>query len=162
MPIKSGRLTGQERVWAAQYARTNDPTYAAAKAGYGSPERRGQANLAKPEVVEESRKQARRLLQDEGALLGVTVLMSIAKDERQPAGARRAAANDLVKHSGISSRVDEDDVDITNMSMAELQRRAAQLRLQNEAIERERADRARPVLEHVPTPRPEQSGGVFG
>ena len=45
MPDKTGRLNRQERTFVEVYAGTNDATYAAAKAGYSSPQPSGSSEL---------------------------------------------------------------------------------------------------------------------
>lgn len=159
MPIKSGRLTPQERQFAKHFAQTADPVYSATKAGYNSPQQRASQNLAKPAVVEEVRRAAREILSN-GALVAAQVLVDIAGDASQPAGARVNACDKLIRHAGLSASVEE-DADIGSMSLAELQKRAAQLRILNDAVDRERADRSRPVIDHVVGSGPEPPSSIF-
>jgi hypothetical protein len=46
MPLKSGRLTRKELAFVDVMASTGDPTYAAKKAGYSSPQPAGSQNMA--------------------------------------------------------------------------------------------------------------------
>lgn len=50
MPLKSGRMTRQETAFVGVMASTGDATYAAAKAGYASPQPRGSQNMANPAI----------------------------------------------------------------------------------------------------------------
>lgn len=162
MPDKTGRLNPQEQVFAQIMARTSDGAYAAEKAGYASPAKRASQNMNKPAIAEAVRKEARDIL-TAGAVIGAQVLVDIARDASQPAGARVNAADKLLRHSGISAAGGADDKDLQDMSLAELQKRAAELRQLNDAVDRERADRAKPVLEHRPAVGGVgESGSVFG
>jgi hypothetical protein len=149
MPRKSGKLTPMERVFAQHLASTGDATYAAHKAGFGSPAKRGSEKKSDPAIVAESRRYARQLLHDEGALIGVQTLMSIAQDVKQPAGARVQAGDKLIRHSGLSA-IDRDEKDPGEMDGVELQR--AIDRLHNEL-----ANRAKPVIEHEAAAQSEPS-----
>lgn len=103
MPDKTGRLTPMEGVFAKHYGETGDATYAATKAGYSQPVVVGSQKRQDPRVLAASRAAARDRLRSEGAEVGVRVLIDIASDAKQPAGARVNAAVNLVKHSGISA-----------------------------------------------------------
>lgn len=135
MPDHVGRLTPQERIWVRYMAATNDATYAAEKAGYASPQPRGSQNLAKPALMELVREAAWKKLRTDGARIGVDVLISIAEDDKQPAGARRAAAADLVKLSGLAGPEGDQAKEPHEMTAEELAaaidklRRAAAARL---------------------------------
>ena len=50
MPMKTGALGPQERVFVERYAATGDGVYAAEKAGYAQPRQRASQNLAKPAI----------------------------------------------------------------------------------------------------------------
>lgn len=50
MPLKSGKMTRQEAAFVGVMATTGDATYAAAKAGYASPQPRGSQNMANPAI----------------------------------------------------------------------------------------------------------------
>jgi hypothetical protein len=149
MPIKSGALTPMERVFAKRLAETGNPVYAAKEAGYSHAPSAASRNSHNPAVQAESRRYARQLLHDEGALIGVQTLMSIAQDTKQPAGARVQAGDKLIRHSGLSA-IDRDEKDPGEMDGVELQR--AIDRLHNEL-----ANRAKPVIEHEAAAQPEPS-----
>lgn len=121
MPDTKGRLTPQERVFAKHFASTGDGRYSAEKAGYGSPAQRASANLGKPAVLDEIRRNARKRLETEGAEVGVSVLVEIALDSRQPGGTRVRAATELVKHSGVGRGDDGQAKEPHEMTAAEIQ-----------------------------------------
>lgn len=50
MPMKTGALGPQERIFVDRYAATGDGVYAAEKAGYAQPRQRASQNLAKPAI----------------------------------------------------------------------------------------------------------------
>lgn len=105
MPLKTGELTEQEATFVEHYADTLDATYAATKAGYSHPYRKGVLKKQDPRIVEAARDRAKERLMSEGAEIGVAVLIEVASDKKAPANARVAAADKLVKHSGISADV---------------------------------------------------------
>ena len=156
MPDKVGRFTVQEQRFAEWYARTGDATYSAAKAGYASPQPRGSANLQKPAVMDLVR-QVRERLRTKGAEVGVRVLIELAegKDNPVPAGVRRAAASDLVKHSGIAVEDSAEHKEPHEMTSGELDRA-------RDVLLNELAARAKPVIDAVPiTPGVRSSSSVF-
>lgn len=103
MPDKKGRLTPMEGIFAKHLGETGDATYAATKAGYSQPVVVGSQKRQDPRIQAASRASARDRLRSEGAEVGVRVLIEIASDVKQPAGARVQAADKLVRHSGISA-----------------------------------------------------------
>ena len=160
MPDKVGRFTVQEERFVEHYARTNDPTYAAAKAGYAHPQPRGSQNLQKPGLMALVQ-QARERLCTEGAAVGVGVLLELALDaKRVPPGVRRAAASDLVKYSGVAADASGDNVEPHEMTADQLAaaRRAQELRLA--AIDAAAATRAVDITPGSAEP-PTGPGDVF-
>lgn len=103
MTNSKARLSPMQRTFARHMADTGDATYAASKAGYAQPMTRGSENKSDPDIAGEVRRLARDKLRTEGAEVGVRVLIEIASDAKQPAGARVQAADKLVRHSGISA-----------------------------------------------------------
>lgn len=101
MAGKAGHLTTMEATFAAYMARTGDRIYSAAKAGYKAPHQAASQNLRNPDVVDDMRRRARSLLQNEGAQIGVAVLIELACDVLQKGSTRGAAAKSLVQLSGI-------------------------------------------------------------
>lgn len=100
---KAGHLTAMERTFSAYMATTGDRIYAASKAGYRAVNQAASQNLRNPDVLEDMRRRARHLLQNQGAQIGVAVLIELACDEKQKGSTRGAAAKSLVQLSGIST-----------------------------------------------------------
>lgn len=92
MPIKGGRMTGSERVFAERYAATNDKQYAGTMAGYAHPRQRASDALARPEIQAEIRKQQLAILFSVALPAAVACLVSIVTDSKAPAGARVQAS----------------------------------------------------------------------
>lgn len=147
MPDKAGRFSPKEKAFAAEMARTEDATYAAAKAGYSHPQIAGWRLMQNPLVAEATREGARAFLRDKAGGIGVYVLATIALDEKQPASARTTAATNLAKLSGIAVTEGEGGKELHEMDGQELPRYLARLRAQAAAAEARLADQARPVIE---------------
>ena len=92
MPSKSGKMTRGEQMFAEHYARTNDKTYAATKAGYAHADIKAHAIIARPAVQEEIRRQQVAKLFKEALPAAVSCLVSIMTDAKAPAGARVQAS----------------------------------------------------------------------
>ena len=140
-----------QRTFIHHMADTGDATYAAAKAGYAHPAVRGAENKHDPTLASEVRRLARERLRTEGAEVGVRVLIEIAVDVKQPAGARVQAADKLVKHAGLSAEGGEER-ELHEMTGEEIARAIA-------ALQHAASDRAKPILDAEPNP---PGGGVFG
>ncbi len=147
MPLKNGRVTVKEQAFIRRMALSGDPTDAAARAGYPNPPKDGWRLMQNPMVAEASREAGMALLREKGGAVGVGVLMSIALDEKQPAGARTTAATNLVKLSGMAISDAQGEKDLHEMTGAELSAHHAKLVRQAEAMAQAMADRAKPVLE---------------
>lgn len=140
MPLKSGRLTRQELAFVDVMAATGDPTYAAQKAGYSSPQPRGSQNMANPAIQAAVReKEHHTLIKD--LLPKATLALSRALDVPVPTGVTMKAVDIVFKRAygeeagGIGKAPSE-------MSPDEL---AAAL----DKLKSELADRSRPpVIEH--------------
>lgn len=115
MAGKAGHLTALERTFSAYMARTGDRLYAATKAGYSSPAQSAHKNLNNVDVQNDIRRQARNLLQNEGAAIGVAVLVELATDEKQKGSTRGAAAKSLVQLSGIAGAQALSEGDLADM-----------------------------------------------
>ena len=150
MPDKKGRLTGMEAAFAKYYGQTGDASYSAAKAGYSAPVVVGSQKKSDPRIAAAAREAARQLLRTEGAEVGVRVLIEIAGDAKQPAGARVQAADKLVRHAGLSAETN-DGKEPHEMTGDEIARAIAEL-------ERIASDRAKPVIEVEANP---PGGGLF-
>lgn len=158
MPRKGGRLTPRERLFVQHMARTDDPVYSATKAGYSAAQRMATHNANSPAIQSEIAA-ARNRLRTEGATIGVGVLIELAGDKKAPPGVRRAAANDLVKHSGIGAAEGEADKPLDELTGAELDALARRLAERRDVILRAASDKAKPVtvIEQDPA-----ESGVFG
>lgn len=151
MTTRKGPLSPMQKTFAQHYAATGDATYAATKAGYRTPAVRGSENKSDPAVAAEVRRIARETLRTDGAEVGVRVLIEIASDAKQPAGARVQAADKLVRHSGLSAE-GADGREPHEMSGADLAKAIDELT-------RIAADRAKPVDAQRLEPTPET--GLF-
>jgi len=107
MPDKKGRLTRQEGIFVDRFAATGDATYSADQAGYAFPTVVGSSKRADPAIMSAVRAKAREMLMTKGADVGVKVLIEVAEDVKQPAGARVQAADKLIRHSGLSAETSE-------------------------------------------------------
>lgn len=124
------------------YAKTGDPTYSAAKAGYAHPVQRAAQNLGKPAVNDAIRAaQAARLTNDE-LPLAIDVIHNVMMDEKQPGRTRLDAAKFVVLQT-IGRDEGKGSKEAHEMTGDELQAALDRLR-------REAADRARQVIEHDP------------
>lgn len=115
MRLKAGQVTPVQRAFAGYMARTGDRVYSAAKAGYAAPAQAASDNLQNPDVQNDIRRQARNLLQNEGAAIGVLVLVELATDEKQKGSTRGAAAKSLVQLSGVSSAQSLSEADLAEL-----------------------------------------------
>lgn len=115
MAGKAGHLTALERSFSAYMARTGDRIYSASKAGYSSPAQSAHRNLQNVDVQNDIRRQARNLLQNEGAAIGVAVLVELATDEKQKGSTRGAAAKSLVQLSGVAGAQALSEGDLADM-----------------------------------------------
>lgn len=112
---KAGHLTTMESTFAAYMAATGDRIYAAVKAGYKAPHQAASQNLRNGDVVDDVRRRARNMLQNEGAMLGVVVLAELAADVLQKGSTRGAAAKALVQLSGVSSAQTLSEADLAEL-----------------------------------------------
>ena len=124
--------------------RTNDPVYAAEKAGYSSPRQAASMKSANPALQEQIAK-ARDRLRGEGAQIGVAVLLELASDKKMPPGTRRAAAADLVKFSGVGAAEGEAEKDPHAMTDSELNEMIARLEERRTLLLGAAGDRAKTI-----------------
>ncbi|SEG64737.1 hypothetical protein [Bosea lathyri] len=148
MPLKNGRFTLKEKKMVAAMAVTDNPEASAAIAGYKDPVISGWRFMQNPIFQEATREAGQALLREKAGAIGVATLVSIALDERQPAGARVTAGTNLVKLSGMAVTEGQGEKDLHEMTGDELAKHRAKLERQAEAITAAMADRARPVLEN--------------
>lgn len=138
-----------ESLFAMYMATTGDRIYAATRAGYSSPQQSASQNVANPTVQNAMRAHARALLQNEGAQIGVAVLIEIASDKLQKASSRVAAAKSLVQLSGVAGAQDLNEKDLTEMSADDIRDLLARAR---DALQERLAQRN--TIEHNPGERP--------
>jgi len=150
MPDKKSRFSEKETAFVGVMGVTGDHVIAAAQAGYVNPGQAGWRLMQNPLVAEASREAGQALLREKGGAVGVGVLISIALDEKQPAGARTTAATNLVKLSGMAVTESQGEKDLHEMTGPELSAHHAKLVRQAEAMAQALADRAKPVIDGAP------------
>lgn len=146
MPYKDGKFSHKEQAFIDASARGLEPRDAAVLAGYSSPDVALHYLRSRELVGEAARRAARDVLRNQGAQTGVAVLMSIALDKAQPAGARVTAARSLVQLSGIAGE-EKGSTDPSEMTLEELRRATEKTRMRANMLEHALADAASPVLE---------------
>ena len=147
MPLKSGRLTVKERVFIQAMASTNDKTYAATKAGYSVPEINGHKK-AKALATEIRAEQMRRI-EEELLPLAVDVHVQLLLDKATPAGAKVSAVKLAYDATILKAGDAPGGKEPHEMTAEELAERIA-------AMQREKANRAMPVIDQEP-----DDSGVF-
>jgi hypothetical protein len=142
-----------ERKFASAYAETESTVYAATKAGYAHPRMQGSEALARTGMQEEIRRiQVERLFQ-EVLPLAVKVHLAILADDKTPAGARVQAVK-LAYDRTLGDASAGESKQPHEMSPDELAKALADAKLRAAALEHVAADRAKPVLDHEPDPKP--------
>lgn len=96
MPKKGGVLTPQEQSFVKHYASTNDSVYAAEKAGYSNPPKKGYDVAQRPLIQSAVLKKQVELLNMELLPQAVTRLQRLLIDDRTPAGAAFQAAKYVI------------------------------------------------------------------
>lgn len=139
MPIKGGKMTPQERTFAAQYAATGDKVYSATKAGYGSPATRASVALQRPAVQAEIARQQQEILFREALPAAVKCLIEIATDNKAAAGARVQASKVILDRTlGVNEAMGGKEAH--EMTAEEIAKAIDELK-------RLAADKARPVID---------------
>ena len=142
-----------ERKFASAYAETENTVYAATKAGYAHPSMQGSETLKKTGMQEEIRRiQVERLFQ-EVLPLAVKVHLAILADDKTPAGARVQAVK-LAYDRTLGDPNTAESKQAHEMSPDELAKAIADAKLRAAALEHVAADRAKPVIDHEPDPKP--------
>lgn len=144
MRRRKGVLTTQERAFAGVMAVTDDPTYAAAAAGYKHPQPRGSDAMRRPAVQAEIRAQQLARLHNDLLPLAINTLETALTDGTVPWGSKMVASKivlDRVYAPGEAGA----GKDASEMSGDELQAAIDRLR-------REASARAKPIVEHSPEP----------
>lgn len=139
MPIKGGKMTPQEKAFAASYAETGNSRYAATKAGYSSPDQRASQALQRPAVQAEIARRQQELLFSQVLPLAVQVHLKILADEKAPAGARVQAVK-LAYDRTLGLNEAMGGKEAHEMTAEEIAKAIEQL-------QRVAAERARPVMD---------------
>lgn len=148
MPLKNGRFTPQERVFIEKMVATGDATYAAEKAGYGTPARRASQALQNPAITDEIRRQQRARIHSEVLPLAVDQHIKGLRDPKTPPGAKANLIGIAYKY-GLAPDDDPDNSEPHTWD-------AARIRRNIERLEQLLQELSRPVLELEA-----QSGGIF-
>lgn len=139
MPLKSGKLTSQERQFIRHMAGTSDATYAATKAGYKWPVETGSKLMAKPPIKAAVIAEAERILRDELLPLALATHKRLLTDKATPAGAALGATKLAYDRTlGIDdSKADKEPSEMTYDELTEsIERlRQAQEKIATEAID---------------------------
>lgn len=149
---RKGFLTPKQRAFSANLAVTGDPTYSAAKAGYGSPNVMGPRLALQQDVADDARRRARQLLMTRGAEVGVRVLLELAEDKLQKGSTRGAAAKSLVQLSGISTAQALSPEDLADLPADQIRALLAEAK---RALDARMA--AAKTIEHEPATAPESA-----
>lgn len=139
MPIKSGKLTPQERVFVDKYAMTGDSKYAAEKAGYVHPIQRAHTALARPAIQAEIARVQTERLYSVALPAAVQCLEDIVSGDKYPAGARVQAAKVILDRT-LGADGSSEAKEPHEMTADELAR-------QIDKLKREASNRAKPILE---------------
>lgn len=152
MPLKTKRFTSQQARFIEASAAGMKPVDAAVRAGYAVPKIQGYQALAKPEILEAIRREQAAKLVQEGLPVAINTLITIARDEKQPANARIAASKVIVDR-GLGADDPAAGKSPDQMTADELQRAIDALNSKMVAI----SDKARLVLEPDPSPSAPES-----
>jgi hypothetical protein len=146
MPIKGGKLTPQERLFAKHYAESGSGVFAAEKAGYAQSGASASKNLAKPAVVEEARRIALDFMAREIIPAATKRHLKILQDDNTPPGAHNKAIEIAYKY-GLVDRAEISDKAPSELSAAEISVQLAGLEAVKQRLLREASDRANPIIE---------------
>lgn len=156
MPLQNGRLTPKERVFATALGNTGDAAYAAHRAGYKSAASSASQHSRNPGILAEARKITLSRLANEILPLAVGRHIALLQDPKTTGPTLTKAIEIAYKH-GLAEREADDDKPLSELTAAELAQRAERGRVLVEALERERAERAKPVLDGEAEPIDEPS-----
>lgn len=154
MPLKNGRLTPQETVFAERYAKTGDARYAAEKAGYSprSIAQRASDNANDPAIMAHVTRLRRSMLAN-ASIEAIDVLIDGMRDEKAPRQARNTAAATVLKYA-VADDGSAEAKDPHEMTADELATALARAKAHTATLASLAADRARPVLEAEPLEQP--------
>jgi hypothetical protein len=140
LPLKNGRFTPQEKAFVRHMASTNDPVYAAAKAGSRHPDSRGYQLMSKPAIKNAVMAEAERILRDELLPLALETHKRLLSDKATPAGAQVTAVK-LAYDRTLGVDDGKQAKEPSEMTYDELQASIEELQQQRDSL----ADQARDV-----------------
>jgi len=143
LPRKNGSLTPKEQVFAERMASTGDRIYSASKAGLAHPNVAASQLMARDAVRAEVVRRHTDMLFNELLPLAVEAHRKLLTDTAVPAGARAQAVKLAYDRTIGASEGSADQKDPSEMTLDEIIQRT-------EALQRERADRARDVTPSSP------------
>lgn len=157
MPIRGGGLTRQERIVSERFAATGDKAYAMQKAGYSMPETNAGRVFNRPAVQESIKRQQLARLNNELLPLALDTIETILRNPKASDSNKLTATSQVLKHTAGAAGEGEGAKEPHEMSAEELQHRI-------DALRREAAERARPIIDAEPSTIDEDapSDGVFG
>ena len=147
MPKKGGVHTPQETLFVQAYASHGDVQQAAKDAGFAAPHASGYKALARPAIQSEIIRIQTERLSNELLPLAINAIHNLLVNKATPAGAVVQAAK-LVMDRTLGADDKGNSKEPHEMTGDELARQLDRLR-------KEASDRAKPIIEHQPTP------GVF-
>lgn len=155
MPLKNGALTPREELFIDAMARTGEVGYSAEKAGFRNVSVAGSQVLARPAVRDAIRREQLARLNNDLLPLAISTLETIMRDPKATERGRLAATAQVLKYT-VGAQVDASETkEPHEMSASELTQRI-------EALRREAADRAKPIVEGEAKPVESEAGtGVF-
>jgi hypothetical protein len=154
MPDKGGKLTAQERVVVDKFVATGDEAYAMEKARYAHPVANRARVFARPAVQESIKAKQLARLNNELLPLALDTIEGILRNPKASDSNKLTATSQVLKHTAGAAGEGGADKEPHEMSADELQHRI-------DALRREAADRARPVIEAEASTIDDQSD-VFG
>ena len=92
MPVKSGKLTNQEKAYSRAFAASGDKAISGMAARYARPLEAAERNMRKPAVLAEIAKEQTARLFNEALPAAVNCLVEIITNSKAPAGARVQAS----------------------------------------------------------------------
>ena len=144
MPIKGGRLTPKERLFARAYAETGDTVVAGKKAGYESHSGPFVA-MQRPAVLHEIAEHQDHIFRGDLLPKATKVLNVILTDDRVPWGVKLQGAKFVIER--CQDRGGDATKEPYEMTAEELAQAIAQLKATTAVLENARADRAKPVID---------------
>lgn len=136
--------TPLENRFIAEMRRTDEPVLAAARAGFRQPETLAGQLMNRPAIRDTVRREQLARLNNDLLPLAISTLQQIMTDPKATERGRLTATALVLKHT-VGAAVDATEAkEPHEMSAAELQQRI-------EALRREAADRAKPVIEAEPS-----------